>query len=259
MKDACFLIKRPSVNVVYIYLPGDEEHKRWAHRFVFSINHHRPAISYKFTVICNGPKFDGKEVFAPMGKYDVFHHDDTGWDIGGYIAFSKVCKDDIMYCMGGTAYVRTDAWLERPLESWDKHGPGMHGTLATFEIRPHINTSGFLTTPSLLSAYPFPVATKQHRYEFEHGFGSFWMMVNRAGLQTLLVTHCGEYSWPDWRHPPNIYRRGDQTNLLTHFRHTDNYAAANPQMRGFMESMADTLQDPAFKGFHTPTLPPSLL
>ena len=259
MKDSCFLISRTSVNVAYIYLPGDEEHKRWAHRFVFSITHHRPSLPYKFTVICNGPHFDGEEVFGPMGKYQVFHHDDSGWDIGGYIAFSKVCSDDILYCMGGTAYVRSDAWLERPLESWSKHGPGMHGTLATFEIRPHINTSGFITTPELLSAYPLPVESKQHRYEFEHGFNSFWIMVNRAGLQTLLVTHCGEYSWPDWRHPPNIYRRGDQSNLLTHFRHTDNYAAADPTLRGFMESMADTLADPVFKGWSTPTLPPSLL
>jgi hypothetical protein len=249
----------PSINVGYIYLPNDEEHKRWANRFVFSVTHHRPSVKYKFTVICNGTNFDGHDIFGPMGDYQVFHHDDTGWDIGGYIAFGKVCPDDILYCMGGTAYVRTDAWLERPIESWFKHGPGMHGTLSTFEIRPHLNTSGFITSPKLLAAYPHPVQCKQHRYEFEHGYNSFWMMVNRMGLQTLFVTHCGEYSWPDWRHPPNIYRRGTQENLLTHFRHTDNYAAADPNLRRFMENVADELADPVFKGCRTPTLPQSLL
>lgn len=259
MKDRCFLIRPPTIDVAYIYLPGCPEHKNWARRFVFSVTHHRASRPYRFTVICNGPVFDGHEIFGPMGDYDVFHHDDSGWDIGGYIAYSRVCRSEVLYCMGGTAYVKTDAWLERPLESWMKHGPGMHGTMSTYEIRPHLNTSGFMTSPALLSAYPYPVRSKQERYEFEHGYRSFWMTINRWGFQTLFVTHCGEYGWPDWRLPPNIYRRGTQANLLTHFRHTDNYDAADPALRHCMEGLADTISDPRFQGHRSPTLPPSLL
>jgi len=258
MKDTCYLIRRPSVNVAYIYVPRDEEHKRWAYRFILSITHHRSAFPFKFTVICNGPNFDGQDVFAPVGKYDVFYHDDTGWDIGGYIAFAKSCREDILYCMGGTSYVQHSLWLERMIEAWCKHGPGFLGSLATYEVRPHLNTSGFCVDPHLLAAYPLPVTNKQQRYEFEHGYNSFWLFCARSEFPTLHVTRCGEYAWHDWRLPPNIYRRGDQSNLLTLFRHTDNYMVADPALRRGMEGLADTITDTRFQGWVGPSLPPSL-
>lgn len=259
MKDRCYFVQRPSINVAYVYLPHDQEHRNWAFRFVDRLTTFRGPVDFKFTVICNGPEFDGHDLFAPVGNYQVFHHDDSGWDIGGYIAFSKVCSDDLLYCMGGTSYIQNPVWLERMLEAWSVHGPGVFGSLATYEIRPHLNTSGFVTHPSLLAAYPATVITKQHRYEFEHGYGSFWMMASRLGFPVLHVTRCGEYAWHDWRLPKNIYRRGDQSNLLTLFRHTDNYAAAGPADKRGMELMADTLTDPMFIGKIGPNLPVSLL
>jgi hypothetical protein len=44
---------------------------------------------------------------------------------------------------------------------------------------------------------------------------------------------------PDWRKPPNIFRRGDQSNCLLFDHHCDTYAAASQEERARLEAMAD--------------------
>lgn len=260
MKDRCFLVRQPSINVCYIYLPGCAGHRNCAWRFVMSLKKHHPAIAYRFTVICQGAVFDGKDIFGELGDYEVFHHDDSGWDIGGYLAFAPHCHEEWLYCFGGPSYVRHDGWLDRMAEAANKYGVGIYGTAATYEVRPHLNTSGFMTNPKLLALYPNHVVDKRGRYEFEHGYGAFWMMLSRLNLPAYMVTtQPGEYSWPDWRLPPNIYRRGDQSNLLSYFTHADNYDAASPGMKQGLAHISDTLTDERFVGCRTLPLPYCLM
>ena len=159
-----------------------------------------------------------QQLFSALPDVTYFIHDNTGWDIGGYVALAKEIHDDFMLCVGSTGFFTRAGWLERMVDMWRKHGPGLYGSLATFEITPHLNTSGFWCEPGLLALYPKKVLTKTHRYEFEHGKSAFWKIVTARGVNVMLATWDGEYEWRQWRLPPNIYLRGDQSNCLTQFR-----------------------------------------
>jgi hypothetical protein len=91
--------------------------------------------------------------------------------------------------------------------------------------------------------YPVKVNGKPERYAFEHGREALWKMVDADGLPAKLVTWDGEYDWRQWRVPPDIYRRGSQSNCVTFFRHSMNFAFADAQQRAYMSSLADTLTD----------------
>ncbi len=98
----------------------------------------------------------------------------------------------------------------------------------------------------MLEEYPVVVRTKGQRYQFEHGLNSIWKMCLDRGDKVMMATFDGEYEWFDWRKGSNIYRRGDQSNCLTMFRHTSRFRDAPPANKVIMERLADTLEDETF-------------
>jgi hypothetical protein len=56
-----------------------------------------------------------------------------------------------------------------------------------------------------------------------------------------MVTWDGVYPKSDWRSPVNIFRRGDQTNLIAWDKHSKAYAQATPGQRKELENQADGL------------------
>lgn len=247
MNHICPLIT-PSIEVVYIFVPSDPLHQNLAQRFVDSYRNHPPGAEHTTTIICNGgpPSPEQQALFNPLPNVKFLEHDDSGWDIGGFVKASHHSHAEMMLCLGGPGYVKRTGWLARMREAWVKHGVGFYGSLATYEVRPHINTSGFWCHPQMLRSYPHRVVTKEERYAFEHGYNSLWLTVLNAGLPALLVTWCGEYNWWHWRLPNNVYRRGDQSNCLTYFKHTDLFDIASPADREGMSALADTVTDPHF-------------
>lgn len=241
----------PTVCMVYIHFPGDAEHLMLTKRFVDSYLQYPPGHPHRTIVVCQGrkPEAEMKALLLKLPGCTFYQHDDTGWDIGGFIAVSRIISEDIIACMGGTAFVQKEGWLKRMVEVWQKHGPGFYGSLSTYEMTPHINTSGFWCAPALLAEYPKRVQTKAQRYQYEHGgYNSFWRCCLRQGVKVMVATWDGEYEWFDWRKEtiPNIYRRGDQSNCLTFFRHTERFRLATPEMRKLMAQYADTLTDKEF-------------
>lgn len=238
----------PSVVMVYIHFPGDAEHLTLTRRFVDSYRLNPPGHPHRTIVVCQGrkPDADMRALLLKLPGCTFYQHDDSGWDIGGFIAVSRIVSEDIIVCFGGTAFVQHNGWMKRMVEVWKKHGPGLYGSVATFEISPHINTSGFWCAPGLLAEYPHPVRTKAERYAFEHGSVALWKLALKSGIKVRLATWDGEYEWFDWRKPPNIYRRGDQSNCITYFRHSTNFGNANPKTKLLMSQLADTLTDPEF-------------
>jgi hypothetical protein len=211
--------------ICYIHVPNDQAHEPMAMNYIESMLRNPPGTDHRHLIICQNRhvRHHMHKQFVRMGDVQYIRHDDTGWDIGGYIAAAKHLPNEILMCMGGSTTVRNASWLNRIREAWNKHGPGMYGTLTSNQIRPHFNSTGFLCSAQMLLSYPNTVITGPDRYEFEHGKGSFWWRLNQQGFPTKLVTWCGEYDWPDWRKPPNISCRGDQSNCLTWFRINYNY------------------------------------
>ena len=133
--------------------------------------------------------------------------------------------------------VMVDAMLEAGAKL-EEFGPGIYGMLASNLVRPHLQTTAFVTSPKLLREFPRKVVTKKDRYEFEHGRWSFMNWVELKGLPIRLVTFDGSYSKNFWRFPENINWKGNQGNCLVWCNHTDNYSKQDKKSKAFWESAA---------------------
>jgi hypothetical protein len=190
-------------------------------------------------------------LFSLLDDLVIAGHDDTGWDIGAYIKMAQlldsVSPGQPMFCCGGSTSFRQAGWLKRLVEVWEKYGPGIYGTQSSYQFRPHLNTNGFMCLPRHLLSYPRVVADKGERYNFEHGLGAWWEQIFNAGEHVKLVTWDGEYDWPEWRKPPNISCRGDQSNCLAYFRINYDYENGSHQTKLDLEYLSDRLTNQSFQ------------
>lgn len=232
-----------NISVVYVYPVSGYEAK--AKRFIASYKSKPAGIRHSLVVVTNGgPASDHtKRLFEDLSP-TFFQHDNSGWDIGAYISVSKHLKCDMMLCIGADTHFSKAGWLKHFAEVWVKHGPGMYGSASSFEIRPHLNTSGFAISPKMLSSYPNRVVDRRSRYEFEWGKGAMWRRVRKAGQKVLMITaDGGEWELDQWRTPPNIYRSGDQSNCWIFFSHSDEYAIASASEKLNMKLASDGLMN----------------
>jgi hypothetical protein len=243
--NSCFFIPSPRPAVVFICVLNNGEYTNWTRQFIKGYENNVPGCDHDSVVVFNNgqPSDADREQFRFLPHLRFFEHDNSGWDIGAYIAVSRTLGNPWAVYFGCTSFVQHPNWLERMRQSYEKYGPGFYGSLATYEISPHINTTGFWCPPPWVADYPVKVNGKPERYAFEHGREALWKMVDADGLPAKLVTWDGEYDWRQWRVPPDIYRRGSQSNCVTFFRHSMNFAFADAQQRAYMSSLADTLTD----------------
>ena len=234
--------------MVYVHVLNHGEFAANTAVFLDSYRRCPPGHAHDTLVVFNNGTPTEADVapFRFLPGLEVMVHDNSGWDIGAYLAASRRLDADLAVYFGNTAYVQEPDWMARMVQAAKKHGLGFYGSLGTYEVSPHLNTSGFWCDPLLVATYPLAVTNKPERYNFEHGPDALWRMVQREGLPALLVTWDGEYNWRDWRRPDHIYRRGHQGNCVTFFRHSTNFAAADPATKAWLSSLADTLVDPLF-------------
>lgn len=228
--------------VVYLHVLGGSKYTLNTAHFLESYRRFPPGCDHDTVIVfTNGTPTDvDRKMFAHMPGVSFFQHDNEGWDIGAFISVSKTLKCELAMYFGGTSYVQRAGWLARMVEASEKHGLGFYGSLSSHEVCPHINTTGFCCHPMFVAAYPIKVSTRRQRADFEHGPNALWRIVAENGFPALLVTWCGEYAVKDWRTPPNIYRRGDQSNCLTYFAHSTAYGLADEYAKRRFEHSADT-------------------
>ena len=241
----CYLIPQPRITLVYVHAAAYPNQQGLAQRFVDTYHANPPGRDHESVIVLNGGG-NQSALFDSLPRVRYVTRPDQGWDIGAYLHVALSMTDGVMLCFGGNSHFARPGWMNRVSEAWIKYGPGFYGTFATYEVAPHINTTGFWCSPQILNSYGTLVISKQDRYEFEHGYNAMWRMCMRSGWPAKLVTWDGEYDWHQWRVPSNIYRRGDQSNCLFRFNHTDNYQNADEPTKRYMESLADQLHDPAF-------------
>ena len=174
-------------------------------------------------------------------NHSILTRSNEGWDIGGYIeAAHTVCSDaDIMVCFGESVYFHRAGWLSPIVEAWKVNGEGMYGAFGSNVVRPHLQTTAFITSPRLLREYPMHVSTKKDRYEFEHGKRSFMSFVESKSLPVSMVTFEGCFRKHTWRIPRNVIWSGDQSSCLVWCNHSDNYLKSNPRTRELWKRFAD--------------------
>lgn len=212
-------------------------------RFVASYLTFPPGVEHSTIVICNGgPLATNIGMMFSSLKAALFpRKNDEGYDLSGYVEAAKgpASDCDAMLCLGESIYFHRQDWLKRLVYAWEKYGPGMYGPFSSHNVRAHLNTSAFMTSPILLQEYPSSGWTRPARYEFEHGTQSFWRKTHYRGMPVRLVTWDGEWAPGMWRMPANILWRGDQSNLLLYCNHSERWFSANAQTRQRWSAKAD--------------------
>lgn len=244
--------KQPVATVVYIHMPSDPLHLRYATRFVDTMLRFPGGVPHKTLVVCNGapPNDYTRLLFQDIPHCWYMSHDDSGWDIGGFMAACRnLPMNEMTVFCGGSTYFRRAGWLRRMREAWLKYGPGFYGVTANYEISPHLNTTSFWCQPKLMLSYRDRVVTRAERYAFEHGPSAMWKRATALGLPVKLITWDGDYDWPDWRKVVNGLRNGDQSNCLAYWHHHDNYAKETPAQKRITEKRTNTIVDPQFLRF----------
>jgi len=212
-------------------------------RFASTLHAFPAGSEFRLVPTFNGGEPKSATLKIPFVAFpsELFYRWNDGWDIGGYIeAAHKVSSDaDVMVCLGQSVYFHRWNWLAHIIKAWEQFGEGMYGILSSFIVRPHFQTTAFVTSPRLLREYPHKVTTKAERYEFEHGKNSFLRWVEFKGLPARLVTWDGTYSVQSSRLPNNIIWKGDQSNCLVWCNHTENYVKADPRARALWGKLAN--------------------
>lgn len=218
------------IAVVYIHVPGCTVHEQQARAYVASALTNPAGLDHENVVITQHrlPEERIRNEFCKLPEQSYYCHDDSGWDIGGYIALAAKLAGqcDAMLCCGGSTTFRRVGWLARLAEAWQRHGPGFYGTQGSWQMRPHLCTCGFMCAPEHLLQHPFPVIYQADRYDFEHGPNALWKRLSESGFPVKLVTWSGEYDWWDWRTPQNGICAGDQSDCLLWFRINYDYESA---------------------------------
>ena len=233
--------RSPSVAVVYVYpLVGETAHDASAQRFVDSYRQFPPEYHHALHVVFNGGEPSQENLAVFDGLDAEFHrHDNSGWDIGAFQLLARKVECDLLVCLGSNSHFKRAGWLRRMADSWAGHGDALYGASASFERDPHVRTTAFWCDPMLIRAYPKRVRTFEDRYEFEASRQSITRCAEGVGLYAWLVTWDGEYSKREWRVPPNIFRRGDQSNSLVYDRYFELYESMADEERALHAELAD--------------------
>lgn len=237
----------PAVAVVYVYpVVGEPEHDVSARRFASSYREFPPLYDHSLHVIFNGGP-PSAESIAVFDAIEVQFHtrDNSGWDIGAFQWAARRIECDIMVCLGSNSHFKRAGWLRRMGEVFRERGDALYGASGSYECSPHIRTTAFWCNPELIRAYTKRVRTYEDRYEFEHGSSSITAHTKALGLACWVVTWDGVYGESEWRTPPNIFRRGDQSNSIVRDRYFDLYDSADEEAKAACAALADTWVDRA--------------
>jgi len=181
-------------------------------------------------------------VVGAMGEsvaHNSLAYSGQGCDIGSHQHAAHAIDADLMVCFSTRVHFHRAGWLKRIVESWEAQGKnGIGAAMASCERHPHLRTCCYWMSPELFRSYPYLVNSREKTFMFESGEWNISRWVTEMKLPVRMATWDASYSEPAWRTPPNIYRRGDQSNCLVWDRHTDIYAAATPERKRELERYA---------------------
>jgi len=232
-------VVNPEANSTELYLACSK-------RFAATYYLFPPGLEHDlFVVSCQGQgKLPPLDIFAPLPvNYEVY--DGGGWDIGAYQMMARKLDHDFVVFATSRVHLHKPGWLHRIVNCREQFGEGLYGNSGSYEhcslwrtdIRnepvrnPHIRTEFFGCNPAIMRTYPMAINSRHTSFQFESDRNSLTNFYISKGLETRVATWDGCYRIPDWRTPPNIFRRGDQSNLLVWDRHTDIYHGAEPHVK----------------------------
>jgi len=153
-------------------------------------------------------------------------------------------ETDLLVCFNSSCVIQGDGWLKRFVDAVERYGDGIYGPLTSYEVTAHIRTPCMIFQPHVINDYPHEVKTRDDTWRFEvlgwpDGTPNITQWVRKKGLRTMLVTWDGTYDLSYWRDPLNIFRRGDQSNLIVKDRHCEAYEVSDAEGKKTLERLAN--------------------
>lgn len=165
------------------------------------------------------------------------HYDGGGCDIGCHLHAADSCGDNFLIGLSTRVYFHRAGWINHLMQAREQFGPGLYATALSRETgRLHCRTHCFGMDAALLREYPFRINSRTRGYFFESGNdgnpeGSFLNWCQKQGYTCKVVYWDGVHDIVDGMKPDNIFRKGDQSNLLVFDRHTKLWADADVEER----------------------------
>lgn len=180
---------------------------------------------------CNGPLTpEAVSIFSPEAR-SFHHYRGGGFDIGAELSIAQIIHCDFLVCACATTYFKRAGWMARMCDARKEIGDGMFGALSSYQVCPHLRTNFYGINPERLRQYPYAINSKEDSYRFEHREWNIVSWMASIGFGSWLVTWDGIWEMARWRTPPNLFRKGDQSNCLAYDRHTDIYDNSPPAAR----------------------------
>lgn len=208
-----------------------------AERFISTYKAFPAGIEHELVVVfTNGLPPDPK-IYEGMDCRFLFYKGEA-WCTGVHQwAAAFLDSEFTLFSSARTFFWKAD-WLKRMVECREKYGRGMYGTMSSNENMPHLRTNFYGINPHFLLDCP-PVRTRGDTWKFESGDWNISRHFQQLGQASMLITWDGEYAFPDWRKPENIFRRGDQGNCLVFDRHTEIYEKASDEEKARLAKLSD--------------------
>lgn len=170
-------------------------------------------------------------------RLGVYHG--NGCDIGSAQQLSKLINPDTLMVMLTTrCYLHRPGWLARYVAAFENDRDGLFSASASWEGgKRHLCTRAYAMRAGLFASYPHAINSREDGQSFEIGEWCVTDWFYSQGRKCYQVTFDGIQEEPFWRAGENIYRRGDQTNMLVWDRHTDKYRDADIIERARLEDL----------------------
>lgn len=218
--------------------PPSDHYQAYARRFFRTYAEFAPTVHHDLVVIACGGKPDPAVAdMFPNARNESYTG--GGWDVGAWQQVARSSDYDLVVCFSAHGYFWRRGWLERIAWAVREHGIGLYGVHGSFENTPHLRTSGLCFAPELMRRYGWTVHDRGDTYRFESLQWNFTTWAGDQGYPVKLVTWDGVYDEKDWRRPPDIFRRGDQSNCLTWDRHTDWFMGGGFDERTRLAGLSD--------------------
>ena len=228
-----------------------DEFKPLVKRFCHSMRNTEPGCDYEIMAMINHPdppKFEATETMhifdgLPMS---MCAYAGKGCDVGSFLFYAQnsAAENEFMVCMNTRTFAWKAGWLRRLVEAREMFGPGLYATAVSREGgKLHACCRCFAVDSDDFKKYPHKIESRDQGQFFESGGGNLmeWYYEQNSQVNAIYwsgVCGGGQSTIPeDFLKHENIYRRGDQSNMLIKDRHTLIYDEASPEEKLRLQRM----------------------
>lgn len=230
--------------------------KPFVERFCHSMRNTEPGCEHTIALIVNDGKGNDTNIelenwlrhqFDGL-TFDIYYYHGGGCDIGSYQYFSEHATENVFQInCSSRVYAWKAGWLKRLVEAREMIGAGLFATSVSKESgRLHACLRCFGVDSDDFKKYPTKIVSRDQSGWFECGDGNLMEWYQSQGLKTTAVYWDGfcDISEEGFSKcsTENIYRRGNQSQILVKDKHSLAYDEASPEEKLRLERMCFTGQ-----------------